>query len=399
MGGSMRNIRTGKWAADIDQLALELPLGHKNLFFNLNKENFDKQIRNLKGNIENYDDCMIFVDIAAIAASAGDAHTTVIMPIARFIPFEFYWFPEGIYIVTCFGEYADALNCKVTHLDGIPIEEVIQRVEVIVSRENDAFLKAQLPKYLQAVEVLYGLEIIDEFDRVELTLETVGGEVLEKTVPTYGYKELKSKTTSNIDVPVNKLPLYRRNKDKNYWSYFIVKSNTLYFNYKSCRDMQDIPVKRFCADLMKFINQEDVKRLVIDLRNNLGGNSTLLEPFIRELSKCQKLNREGSIFVILGRETFSSALLNAYALKHKTKAIFVGEATGGKPNCYGEVKFFDLKNSKLQIRYSTKYYKIIEDDEQLSFFPEVNTEVTIKDYIDNRDPCMEYVLRVTSQVK
>lgn len=390
----MSNIRLGKWTEDIEQLELELPLGHKNLFSNLSKENFHKQIKNLKDNIENYDDCMIFVDIAAIAASAGDAHTTVIMPITRFIPFEFYWFPEGIYIVTCFGEYADALNYRVTHLNGIPIEAVIQRMEVIVSRENDAFLKAQLPKYLQAVEVLYGLEIIDHFDPVELTLETVGGQVLEITVPTYSYKELKSKTISNINASMNKLPLYRRNKDKNYWSYFIVESNTLYFNYKSCRDMQDISVERFCIDLMKFINQEDVKRLVVDLRNNLGGDSTLLEPFIRELSKCQKLNRKGNIFVVLGRETFSSALLNAYELKHKTKAIFVGEATGGKPNCYGEVKFFDLKNSKLQIRYSTKYYKIIEDDEQLSFFPDVNTEVTIKDYIDNRDPCMEYVFSI-----
>jgi C-terminal processing protease CtpA/Prc len=156
--------------------------------------------------------------------------------------------------------------------------------------------------------------------------------------------------------------------------------------------MQDITVEEFCMDLMKIINQEDVDRLVIDLRNNLGGNSTLLEPFISELSSCHKLNRVGGIYVILGRETFSSALLNAYALKNKTSAIFIGEATGGKPNCYGEVKSFELRNSKLQIRYSTKYYKIIEDDEQESFFPDVNTELTFKDYKENRDPCMECIL-------
>lgn len=388
----MNNQRLEKWSEDIDQLELELPKGHKNLFFNSKRERFHRQIQKLKNNIENYDDCMISVDIAAIAASARDAHTTVMMSITRFIPFEFYWFPEGIYIITCFGERGDALNCKVTHLNGIPMEEVIQRVEVIVSHENDAFLRAQLPKYLQAVEVLYGLEIIDEFDHVQLTLETDNGESLEITVPTYGYKELKSKSIRLPQISEENLPLYRRNKTKNYWSYFIFESNTLYFNYKSCRDMQDISVEGFCIDLMKIINQEDVKRLVIDLRNNLGGNSTLLEPFISELSKCQKLNRVGGIYVILGRETFSSALLNAYELKNNTNAIFIGEATGGKPNCYGEVKSFELRNSKLQVRYSTKYYKIIEDDEQESFFPDVNTELTIKDYKENRDPCMEYIL-------
>jgi hypothetical protein len=388
----MNNMRLDKWTEDIEQLALELPQGHKNLFFNLNKDDFQKQIQNLKNNIDNYDDCMISVDIASITASARDAHTTTIMPITRFMPFEFYWFPEGIYIITCLGETADALNCKVTHFNGIPIEEVIQRVELIVSHENDAFLKAQLPKYFQAVEVLYGLEIIDEFDHVELSLETVGGEVLDITVPTYGYKEFKSKTIRNANVSEINLPLYRRNKDKNYWRYFIAESNTLYFNYNSCREMQDISVQRFTMELMEFINREDVRRLVVDLRNNLGGNSTLLEPFIKELSKCEKLNRISGIYVILGRETFSSALLNAYALKNKTKAIFIGEATGGKPNCYGEVKFFNLKNSKLQIRYSTEYYKLVEDDEQQSFFPDAITEVTIKDYIDDRDPCMDYAL-------
>ncbi|MDF2591245.1 MAG: hypothetical protein K0S75_711 [Clostridia bacterium] len=364
----MKNHRLDKWSEDIDQLELELPKGHKNLFFNSKKERFHRQIQNLKNNIENYDDCMISVEIAAIAASARDAHTTVIMPITRFIPFEFYWFPEGIYIVTSSGEHTYAINCKVTHLNGIPMEEVIQRVESIVSHENDAFLRAQLPKYLQAVEVLYGLEIIDEFDHVELAIETSSGESLEITVPTYGYKELKGSKIRFPQVSEENLPLYRRNKLKNYWSHFIFESNTLYFNYKSCRDMQDITVEEFCIDLMKMINQEAVNRLVIDLRNNLGGNSTLLEPFISELTNCQKLNRVGGIYVILGREAFSSALLNAYALKNKTSAIFIGEATGGKPNCYGEVKSFELRNSKLQIRYSTKYYKIIEDDEQESFF-------------------------------
>ena len=390
----MSNIRLDKWTEDIDQLALELPKRHKNLFFRLKKKDFDKQIQNLKNNLEDYDNYMTCVTIAEIVASVGDAHTTVTMPIARFIPFEFYWFPEGIYIVDSFNGDKDSLNCKVTHLNGIPMDEVIGRIARIVSHENNSFLKAQLPKYLPAVEVLYGLEIIDEFDEVPFKIEMQSGKVFEITVATYDYSELKRKVIKNLDVAEDSLPLYRRNKDKNYWSSFIEARNTLYFNYNSCRDMPNISVERFCVDLMQYINQNDVKKLVIDLRNNLGGNSTLLEPFIRELRECKKLNREGGIFVILGRETFSSALLNAYSLKNKTKAIFVGEATGGKPNCYGEVQYFDLKNSKLKIRYSTEYYEIIKDDKQSSLVPEVNIEGTFKDYIDKKDPCMDYILRI-----
>jgi hypothetical protein len=390
----MGNIRVDKWTEDIDQLALELPRNHRNLFFHLKKRDFYKQIQNLKSNLENHDNYMICTKIASIVASVGDAHTAVIMPIARFIPFEFYWFPDGIYIVASLVEHTDLINSKVTHLNGIPMNEVTRRVACTISCENDSFLKAQLPKYLPAVEVLYGLEIIDEFDAVELTLEMESGQGFEVTIDTYEYNTLNREMVKGADISEDCTPLYRRNKGRNFWSFFIEEQNTVYFKYNRCRDMQDISVERFCYDLMKFINQKDAKRLVIDLRNNLGGNSTLLEPFIRELRQCNQLNREGGIFVIVGRETFSSALLNAYALKNKTKAIFVGEATGGKPNCYGEVQYFDLKNSKLKISYSTEYYKVIKDIKQLSFFPEVKIEVTVKDYIDKRDPCMDHILGI-----
>jgi C-terminal processing protease CtpA/Prc len=142
-----------------------------------------------------------------------------------------------------------------------------------------------------------------------------------------------------------------------------------------------------------------VECLIIDLRNNLGGNSTLLEPFIAKLEKCEKINKVGALYVIIGRDTFSSALLNAYAIKNKTRAVLVGEPSGGKPNCYGEVESFKLDNSKVKICYSSKYYKLIKSDSVLSLFPDVEKLVTFKDYIEKRDPCLEYILQAAAKVK
>jgi len=166
----------------------------------------------------------------------------------------------------------------------------------------------------------------------------------------------------------------------------------MYFNYSSCRDRMDITLSDFCRNLMDFVCGNDIRKVIIDLRNNLGGNSDLLEPFINELASNDTLNTRGGIFVIIGRDTFSSALLNAYALKNRTAALFVGEATGGKPNCYGEVEYFVLKNSGLKIRYATVYYKVIEDDRQLSLYPEIVCKVTFADYLGSWDPCVECAL-------
>lgn len=390
----MTNQWVDKWAEDLEQLKLELPKRHKNLFFYQNKRTFYNKIKKLKGDLNNYDYYMMIARIAEIVSSFRDAHTMLIIPVTRFLPFEFYWFAEGIYIVNAFERYKECVNCKVTHINGISISDVIQRIASIVSHENDSFLKSQLPKYNSASDVLYSLEIIDDFAQVEITVEGFNKEIRNIVV---GSERANKRQIEIINEDVDSkcnIPLYRKNCDKNFWSYFIESNNTLYFSYNSCSDMKGISVKSFCADLIDFINRKDVRKLVIDLRKNLGGNSTLLEPFIRDLRNCKKLNQESGIFVILGRDTFSSALLNAYSLKNKTAAVFIGEATGGKPNCYGEVQYFELKNSKLKIRYSTEYYKIIKDDKQLSFFPDISFEVTFEDYMSNKDPCMEYILNL-----
>lgn len=380
------------WSEDIEQLKLELPQLHKNLYFSQNKSTFYKKLKELKSKIENYDHYMIIVSIAQIVASFRDAHTSLIIPASKFMPFVFFWFEEGIYIVDSSDKYREYINCKVTHIDGKPISDVIQLIASIISYENNWFLMSQMPRYLSACEVLYGLEIIHDLNQVELTVESLDKEIKKFETDIFQEDEYKGEIIRDDDSSKNNIPLYRKNSDRNFWSYFIEESNTLYFCYNYCKNMEDVSVESFCSELIDFINENDVRKLVIDIRNNPGGNSTLLEPFIGELRKCKKLNKAGGIFVIIGRGTFSSALINAYSLKNKTSAIFIGEASGGKPNCYGEVKYFDLMKSNLKIRYSTEYYKIIKDNKQLSLFPQIPIEVSFKNYLENRDPCMEFIL-------
>lgn len=375
-----------KWTEDLDQILNELPKKHKNLFFHKRKREFTKEIKELKNNIRNYDSYIIINTIAKVIAGFKDAHTMLIIPSSHFIPFEFYFFDDGIYIINTTNELKKYINSKIIEISGISIDEIITELSNIISYENNYFLKSQLPKYLSSADVLFGLEILDSISKVDITLSDINGEIFNISVDTCLKNNLQFDNYSNTQ-----LPLYRRNLDKFYWSDFIDEYNTLYVNYNYCKDMPDIMVKDFCIHLIEFIKNNIVHKLIIDLRNNTGGNSSLFEPFIRELINIDSLNK-GKLFVILGRDTFSSALLNAYSLKNKTNAIFIGEGTGGKPNCYGEVQYFELNNSKLKIRYSTQYYKLIKDNNQMSLIPDVVFDVKFKDYIENKDPCMDYIL-------
>ena len=354
------------------------------------------EIENLKGNVNKFNDYEIQIKLAKIAASIRDAHTCVSPQVRLLLPFELYWFSDGIYVIRTIPEYKDIQYCKLTNINDVHMDEVINILRLIVSYENETYLKAQLPKYLPAIELLYGLEIVDEIDSVTITTEDMGGNKRELEIKPLAIAESREKLKSNICFTDenNDLPLYRKHCDKYYWFEYMKDFKTVYFKYNACREISDKDIFTFQNELIGFINENAVDKLIIDLRNNFGGNSSLLDPFIEMLKHCNKINKKDNLFVIVGRETFSSALLNIFSLKEKTNAIFLGEPTGGKPNCYGEVERFSLKNSRLIVSYSTEYFKVIKDDNLPSFFPDINIELTIENYVNNEDPCLDYILNI-----
>src|SRR5258706_15427154 len=97
------------------------------------------------------------------------------------------------------------------------------------------------------------------------------------------------------------------------------------------------------------------RKLVIDLRRNGGGNCAIGDyAFIRLLRLSQDVPR--NVYVLIGRLTFSAAMVNAIHCREQLGALLVGEPTGAKPNQYQEIRFFSLPHSGLSIGYSTCYY-------------------------------------------
>lgn len=100
--------------------------------------------------------------------------------------------------------------------------------------------------------------------------------------------------SNEINITGNKLPFYRKNADRNYWQEYIEASKTIYFNYNACREMESESVQDFGNRLIHFIETSPAEKLVIDLRNNTGGNSTLLDPFINAWKSAKKSIRPGN---------------------------------------------------------------------------------------------------------
>ena len=148
--------------------------------------------------------------------------------------------------------------------------------------------------------------------------------------------------------------------------------------------------KEFEEKAFKTIENESVEKIIFDIRHNGGGSSLQGTEFIKRLARLLETNTNIKTYVVIGRATFSSAILNAMDFKRMTNAVFVGEETSGKLNHYGEVRNFQLPISKLSVNYSTKYFKVTDEDVN-TIAPDVEIEVSFSDFIKGIDPVYEWI--------
>jgi len=389
--GRMMKMPPINWQTDLTQMAVDLPNCHKNLFFQQTKKDFFRHIAILKKKTARLDIHTIVMEIAKIVARIGDAHTAVVLPRYNRLPIEVYCFQEGLFVVAVIPSYQQLLHKKLLAINGETIDSICKRLEQVIPHENQSFVLAQLPEYLICTDILFGLGIIDDLHHVTIQVEIDQQQTINCRVDTIKYEKWQAVLTEHKQ-EIIALPLYRQRQDQYYWSHLAIEKGFLYVNYNKCKNMPEYTVADFFRQLINDMEASpSIQYLAIDLRNNGGGNSELLKDFLQWLEKFERFNQQGHLFVIVGRDTFSSALLNVYYLKYHSAAIFIGEATGGKPNCYGEVKYLSLASSGLAIRYSTQYYELIEDNSQLAFEPDVVKEVTFQDYRNHVDPCLEWI--------
>jgi hypothetical protein len=149
----------------------------------------------------------------------------------------------------------------------------------------------------------------------------------------------------------------------------------------------------FTARIFRFIDENPVARLVIDLRWNNGGNTFLEMPLLHRLIGCEKVNRRGGLFVIIGRRTFSAAQNLATMIERHTEAIFAGEPTGASPNFVGESIPVELPYSKIRGTISDLYWQSgWAMDYRTWIAPRLYAPPTFATYTANRDPALEAIL-------
>ena len=116
----------------------------------------------------------------------------------------------------------------------------------------------------------------------------------------------------------------------------------------------------------------------------------LFRPVLNDLARSD-LNKKNKIFVLIGRKTFSAAIINTTGLKERTYAQVIGERTSGSTFFYGGVKYEILPATKLMMQYSTNFWAANEKNEG-SLIPDIEIPETFKDFFICKDAALEYAI-------
>lgn len=378
-----------KLVKDLDAYKSGIMYDHVDAFSKINKDEFKHNLDSLKNNATKYNGDELLVALMRLNATVGDEHTRIRVKDSSFYPCAFFWFSEGLCIMGTDMAHSKARLTKIVSIGGKPIETAVQLFDELLPDKNKMSIRYEIPNLLIIPSVMHGLGLTDA--QYELTINSVNenGESITTLFSPKPYKEL------GVELPPVDRQLLRNKHRGNYWYEYDSSANLVYFKYARCAEDEKAPFDKFERTLEKEIKKREPDRIIIDMRYNGGGSTRLLEPFIEWLVT-SKLNKKGKIFVLIGRRTFSAAVLNAIDLKRQTHTILAGEESGGSVNHFGEIKYFDLPNTGMKVSYSTKY---IQRNSSYNgpLLPDLRFEEKFSDYVKGVDALLEYVSIVRVQ--
>lgn len=350
--------RDDRWRQDLRYLETQLPRLHVDAFHTVDRETFRRTVDDLGAAVPQMSDLEIMVEVMRIVAMVGDAHTQAVPPSSapyHAYPFALRWLVDGFYVVEAVPGLEHTVGARVMQIDGTPIDDAVVRLTPYVAHETQTGLWDDMPRSLLCSEMLSVLGIVDDPQSAIFQLEHPDGlrlsqEVRATEAEPY-FEGLRSSEPAAI-------LLYRQRPQEHYWYAYLADANTVYLRVSRSIEMDDRPFRDLARSLFAQVDAHPGARLVVDLRENGGGNSELLRPLVRGVLDRPELNREGRLFAIVDRGTYSSAALHAVELDCRTNVLLYGEPPSSVVDHYGQVDSFLLPNSRMRIDYSTKHFPV-----------------------------------------
>jgi hypothetical protein len=309
------------------------------------------------------------------------------------LPFQFYQFTDGLFIVDAHEDYKAYIGFEVTKFGDTPSEEALKMVSEINARDNNMQQLWLGPYYLSLLPVLQGLGIIDDGENAELTLinsvnEKVTLSPALNDMVFSGFPKLHPNTST-------KVPLYLTQNSNSYWSKLLSNDKILYVQFNDVRDKSSLSLKDFNTELVNEIKKDNIEHFVLDLRHNSGGDGSITPPMVATAVFFKTYKTDGKLFIFVGRNTFSAGHDLLMKIDRLSDVIIVGEPSGTRPNALGEAGWFNLPYSNQAGILSSQFRQEGgAEDHRIWVAPDVPVALSSTQYLSGEDPSLVAVYSI-----
>jgi len=429
--GQATSLSREQMIQDIDALFSTIEKVHPDMYAVYPKELLDRDIERVKSQFEpSGDNFYFFRLVAPLVVKLGDGHTNFFPPfrgpedLANILLFPFsvkITYPDkGIFV----RDENDIIpvGAQITSINGRKSESIVQEMMNYSSGEKDFFRIDKLQQLFSPLMcVLYGDSIFD----IEYLYNQKKHSVQAKAISFNEVSEIASR--QNSLVPTEQY-IFRTLSDK----------NTGIIKFDVFGDFDKFKV--FLDSTFQVIHKENIRNLIIDHRNNGGGNSRLGDELFQYISPTpfaqfgkvivkysdivkqfyktaynrevtspneiaiynenadviqlreNSLRYKGNVYLLISHSTFSSAASFSWAFKYFKMGTVIGEESGGMAVCFGDVITQSLPNSGLFYGIShKKFYQYGATDD--------NIHGTLPDHRVAREKALDFAIDLITREK
>lgn len=356
-----------------------------------------------------------FARAARLTASLRDAHTRLVSA-DRYLPLELTWLSDGLAVAAAAQTTGARVGDEVVSIGGRSPLALLTRLRPLAPAENDQWLRFIASEYLTRETPLRALGVVE--DDASVGVELRGADGTEREV-----------RLSFLD----ERPLFGGERPYFGWE---LRGGHGWFWLDACRDTSEY--RRAVAEFFAAVSEAGLQTVVIDLRRNGGGQSSVDEAILtylpaREVAAYRYVARPsrqalgrfgpvaeltqwlrglfwdgrravpapadpthvfgGELIVAIGPGTFSAASDLATLLHDNGLALLVGEATGGAPSSYGDILRFQVPSGSLTFSVSFKSFTRPDParDPAHELTPDVPLPATIEDLRSGQDPVARWL--------
>ena len=377
------------------------------------------------------------------------------------LPFTFKWI-ENEMVVTHNASENQFLErgTKVLSINGIPVLEIRNRLLPYIGADGDTdknrIYKTEVNGYdfrYNAFDIFYPLLFPSLEDEIEIEIQQHDDSKVDAIKVKKLTRDERSRTLTERYVNFPK-------SSDDMWK-FEIKSDSIAlltlnsFSLNGWKAMT-IDYKRFLSNAFEEIEKKGIENLIIDIRENNGGNDEMsnelfkylvpeikdferegrtryvefpeeLKPhiqswgdnpwyynltpkdkkprdgyyifkenFISENTKSTYKTYEGNAYLIAGSANTSLAYYTVARFKLQELGLIVGQETGGNLNDIngGQILFLTLPNSKIEIDFPVMGAFSVLNKPNTGMPPDVEVTYEIDDIIDNRDLEVEAIMKM-----